>query len=96
MNEDYNEGYERGYDEGTNDGTRDGYKDGFSDGYDAAEAGVTDNLNREHAEHIDRLVDTFGNKIDVLNAQIYELRKEIFELRIAHAATTRSVQERTS
>lgn len=95
MNEDYDGGYRSGYDDGINEGFQRGYKEGFSDGYDAAEESVKNNLEREHSEHIDRLTDTFGNKIDVLNAQIYELRKEIFELRIAHATTTRTLPERS-
>lgn len=95
MSDDYDDGYERGYAEGEEVGIHSGYKEGFSDGYDQAEENTKDIMTREHDEHIERLSDAFGHKIDALNSQIAELKKEMFELRIAHAATTRTISECT-
>lgn len=83
MRTEYDDGYELGYSEG------------FTDGYDKAADNTKTQMEYHHAEHIGSLTDAFSSKIEVLNSQICDLRKELFELRIAHAATTRTIPERT-
>lgn len=95
MSDDYNDGYEVGYNAGKIDGTTEGYNVGFTDGYDKAEVATREESEFRHGEHLGSITDAFTSKIEVLNSQISDLKKEIFELRIEHAATTRTLSKRT-
>jgi len=94
-NESYEDGYEKGFNDGQNDGHVDGYREGFRDGIEEGEKVGAKATTMEMEEQMDRVTTSFRHKVETLNAQVQDLRMELFELRKEHAATTRIISKST-
>jgi flagellar biosynthesis/type III secretory pathway protein FliH len=87
--------YQDGYDVGFIDGNKDGYNIGYAEGLEEAEERTTSVLNSEWEDRTERLRELFHERLTELNSQIRTHQQQIFELRKAHATTTRVVSEST-